>query len=767
MVDIFGGFIKNHNKPFSSSDKNMKPSTLHQRSKIATLISLAMLSLSGNAADLPLVPESGEIISVVISGAYRPAEAAKGSASAVAPTQSSMQATQPQSIITREFIELSVAPTAEYSRIVNIAPSLSGDSSNGPGLSETKTTMRGFSDDQYNITFDGIPWGDTNNPAHHSTSFFPGSTIGGAVVERGPGNASNLGFATFGGSINLFSKKPSKEQGFSVFSSMGTWNTSLLGAAYESGRMADFGNSTLQLNYQHLKSDGYISLNSIKSDNYMIKFQREVGEDTLLTAFATANRINYVQPDNSKGATLSQIAQYGMNFGLNNDPASFNYAGYNHTTKDTYFSYLRLETNWGNGWSTDNNLYTYAYNNQTISSTDPTGLTAPGTKIGALGNKDIPGIDKQNKYRVYGDIFKLSKKLDSGIVRTGFWLETSDTDRHQYDLDLTLGNIRDPRETKPVPVQNASVLFDQQSMIKNFQPFAEFEWKAADGLTITPGIKSVKIVRSVEALVNQTTRLPQNTSVDYRTTLPFLTVNQQLSSDLAVYAQYAKGFQIPDLKSFYITNPTLNSSEPQKSTNYQAGIVGKSDKLTWDADVYQIDFTNKYVSNGLAGDAAAFVNIGGVTYKGVEAQLTYVLGSGFAVYANGSSNKARAAGTGKTIAGAPDMTAALGGLYNAGPWAASLIYKRTGTVRQVDYDATKPLAYDTYQTPAYGNTDLSVAYLFSNISYGIKNFKLQFNAFNLMNNRTVTSISTGKTVAGDQYLYQAPRSYQISAKADF
>ena len=314
---------------------------------------------------------------------------------------------------------------------------------------------------------------------------------------------------------------------------------------------------------------------------------------------------------------------------------------------------------------------------------------------------------------------------------------------------------------------NPSVLFDQQSTIRNFQPFAEFEWKAADGLTITPGIKAVRITRSVDATVNQTTRTPQNTSVDFHTTLPFLTLNQQLSSQLAVYAQYAKGFQIPDLKSFYIANPTLNSSEPQKSTNYQAGIVGKSDSLTWDVDVYQIDFTNKYVSNGLAGDAAAFVNIGGVTYKGVEAQLTYVFGGGFALYANGSNNKATASDTGKTIAGAPDMTAALGGLYNAVPWAASLIYKRTGSVRQVDYDAAKPAAYDTYLTPAYGNTDLSVAYRFSNIASGIKTFKLQFNVFNLMNNQAVTSISAGKTAAGDQYQYQAPRSYQISAKADF
>ena len=85
----------------------------------------------------------------VTAGAYR--DSGKGTASALAPTQASLEATQPQSIITREFIESAVAPTAEYSRVVNVAPSLSGDSANGPGLSETKTTMRGFSDDQYNI----------------------------------------------------------------------------------------------------------------------------------------------------------------------------------------------------------------------------------------------------------------------------------------------------------------------------------------------------------------------------------------------------------------------------------------------------------------------------------------------------------------------------------------------------------------------------------------------------------------------------------------
>jgi len=714
------------------------------------------------AGDTQIVPA----ISVTAqTGAYRKGD--KDSVSDLAPTQASLDATQPQSIITREFIESSVAPTAEYSRVVNVAPSLSGDSANGPGLSETKTTMRGFSDDQYNITFDGIPWGDTNNPAHHSTSFFPASVIGGAVVERGPGNASNLGFATFGGSINLFSKKPEARRSASVFGSVGTWDTSLIGAAYESGRIEDWGSATLQLNYQHLQSDGYLTLNSIKSDNATIKFERPVGEASTLTILSSVNKIKYTQPDNNKGPTLAQVALYGRNFSLNNDPASFNYAGFNHTDKDTDFDYIRVQTNWRDNWATDANLYTYAYDNQTISSTDPTGLTVPGTRAGPPGNKDIPGIDKQNKYRVYGGILKAAKELTPGLLRFGVWLEKSDTDRHQYDLDLTLGNVRDPRETRPTPVQYPSVLFDQQSTINNTQPFVEFEWAAAQGLTVTPGVKAVRITRSVDAIVNQSTRLPQNTSVDYQTTLPFLTVNKQLSAGLAAYAQYAKGFQIPDLKSFYIADPSRNSAEPQLSTNYQIGVVGKTKDLVWDADLYRIDFKNKYVSNGLGGADAAFVNLGGATYKGFEGQITYMVATGVALYANGSINRATANGSGKTISNSPDMTAALGMIFTSDPWSGSIILKRTGAAYQQDYSANTAAAYDYYKVGAYENADLGIAYTFRNLGIGMKALKLQVNFFNLLNKENVTSISPGKTLAGDQYTYQAPRSVQFSAKADF
>lgn len=729
-------------------------------------------------------------VSVTVkSGSY--GTAAKGTAAAIAPTQASLDATQPQSIITREFIDLSVAPTTEYSRIVNIVPSMSGEASNGPGLGETKETLRGFTDDQYNITFDGIPWGDTNNPAHHSTSFFPGTIIGGVTVERGPGNASNIGYATFGGSINLFSKKPGKEENTSLFTTLGSWNTRLWGVGYESGKTGKPSEMTLQFNYQNLQSDGYLTYSPIKAQNITLKLESQATADTLLTFFTSINNTFYRQPDSNNGATLSQIAKFGSNFQLDNDPNSLNFWGYNYTNKDTDFDYVRTQTKWGDGWTTDNSFYSYAYNNQTISTSDPTWT---GTTVGAgqTANKDprtlvagavtvIPGIDKQNKYRVFGDTFKAIKQLDIGVFRTGVWLDNSITDRHQYDINvLNMANLRIEKPANATAASGSgrpidSVKFDQQSSIRSIQPFAEFAWDLTSSTQVTPGVKYVSINRSQTSPVGQTTRIVNDSgSLTYTATLPFLTVNHQINNGMSVYGQYAQGFQIPDLKTLYVAKPDLNSTEPQKSTNYQVGLVGRSDRLTWDVDAYRIEFTNK-LSSTTVGTDTFFTNIGGATYQGFEGQLTAVLGQGFAAYANGSINKATVVDTGVQIKGAPEYTAALGALYDQGSWSSSLIYKLNGPIRQVDYASTQGSVngvsyFDYYQTPAYSTVDLAVAYKIAHKSPIGKNLKVQLNVFNLTDSNAVTSITAAsKTTSSpyDAYVYQTPRSFQVTLKADF
>jgi iron complex outermembrane receptor protein len=200
------------------------------------------------------------------------------------------------------------------------------------------------------------------------------------------------------------------------------------------------------------------------------------------------------------------------------------------------------------------------------------------------------------------------------------------------------------------------------------------------------------------------------------------------------------------------------------TTNYQAGWVHKGDSFTFDADVYYIDFDNQIGSSVVAGQTV-FTNQGGTVYKGVEMAGAYALGSGLSLYANFSDNSAKfkadnTAGVG-TIAKAPKTTSALGLLYNQGAWDASLMYKRVGEQYAVN---NEPAAY---KIDAYGNADLNVAYTFSALDPLLKKLKLQFSVYNLSDSQKVTSISTGSTVALDQYQWQAPRSYMVSLKASF
>lgn len=741
--------------------QNQNPRQKFNRSLLSTQVLIAVALMASHANSNAQTAENSAS-SIVESGSALDANAIKdkvvingSSVANRAPVQSSLKATQPQSIISATFIEQAVTPLADFNAVARIAPSVgSGTSPNGPGLAETKVTLRGFQDGEYNMTYDGIPFGDTNNPTHHSTSYFPARIIGGMVIERGPGNASNLGQATFGGSINLFSKELSHDFHFTPYATFGSWNTKMLGAQIDSGLLSNYGDTSFMFNASHLTTDGYLTYSGVTEDNYQIKAQRAFGSDTLVTVFSTYNKIHSYVADKG-GVTLSQVAQFGKNYALNNDPTSQNYFGYNYNNKTTDFDYIRVQSKLA-GWGIDNTLYTYAYNNDTYSGQDASGATANGTKAAATGNKDVPGYNKLNSYRVTGDIFKATNQLNAGLLRAGIWLESSNTNRHTYDLDWTLG-LPNPKEaTAP-----KSVSYDQRSSWKQYQPFVEFEWAVAPQWTVTPGLKYLNFQRSLDATVNQTTRIATQTDQTYTATLPFLTVNYSVNKEWSAYAQVAKGFLVPDLSLFYVNNPLLSTPKPQTSTNYQLGTVHQSQNLTLDADIYYIDFNNKIASTGTGNDLV-YYNQGGVVYKGIEAAATYYVGSGFSVHANASLNSAKAKDTGLQVAKAPDSTSALGLLYKANGLYGSLIAKMVGTQYAKDGE---PAAY---KIAGYTTADMTIGYRWKEIGGMVKNVRTQVGINNLLNKLDTTSISANsKGAAFDQYTFQPERSWAVSLSADF
>jgi iron complex outermembrane receptor protein len=694
-------------------------------------------------------------------------------ANEIAPVTASLQTTQPQAIVSRSFIEDSLPATTDFYGIALITPSVSTYGGvNGPGLSESKGQIRGFQDGEYNITYDGVPFGDTNDPSHHSNTFFPSNTIETLVVDRGPGNASQLGQATFGGNINMFSRETRDTMGGELKGSYGSFNTYLLRGLFQSGAIPALGGTEFLLTAQHTKSDGQRTLSPFRANNVFGKAMIPISPDVKLTILGTYNENSFNQPDKD-GATLAQVAQFGKYFSLNNDPASQNYYKYNHTHKTTDFEIVKLEAHVTDKILIDDRAYTYSYDNETLSGLDvtlfataapadiakgnlvhlsPTELYDP--KAGGTMVAGAPGYTKTNRYRVYGNIFKTHIEAGITTLTAGVWYEQSSTYRQQRDVDNLSGqrNYIEKAVTNPVTGAKtpADIKFDQNSKIKHHEEFAELEVRPIEGLKITPGIKHVEFTRKIDADYNQTTRYAQNLSATYKATLPFATINYAINDRLSTYFQFAKGFLIPGLSVLYVDHPELSSVKPERSTNYQLGMVYHGSHLSIDVDGYYIRFKNKFASytSPNPGEGTIYVNQGSVIYKGLEGQVTYAFNNGLAVFANASRNYAKTDNPGSPhtqVPQAPIATAAAGILYKHGPIRLSLIDKYIG--KQWATDGEVPL----YKIYPYNVANIAASYDFGIARVGIE-------LYNAFNSRQVTTINVGKTRPFDQFIYQAGRS---------
>lgn len=725
---------------------------------------------------------------------------------ATAPQKSNLATTEPQTIITRDVIEHFVPQTADYTQIANLSPSITGGvGQNGPGLSESKSTLRGFGDGNYNITYDGIPWGDANGPTHHSTSFFPASTIGGVIVDRGPGKANDIGPATFGGSINLFSPEVSHTPGGSETLTAGSFSTYQSVTKLNTGDIAGLNNTRVLANFQELWTDGALSHNKAQETNQMVRGIVPLNDKWTLTVFGAWNFIKINTNDNA-GATLAQAALYGKDFALNTDPRSPNYYGYNFVTKNTYFHYAKLDGDVVDNLKFSTQPYYYYYQNDTHSTTDATmtaadiaaggnanttlgafpkpGLKTPvksvaGSLTNALGAYDIPGYIKFNQYWVYGDVTRVDWTFASwGDLKPGVWIEHTHTHRYRYDYDASLGWTYADYRQKAGSSSNGVVApqneeYDQASGWSQYQPFVDLELRPTDRLTITPGFKWVDWRISVSTLANQKTRTPLDASKTFKKDLEYATINYKLMNNWSVYAQYATGILVPDISAFQVSGPTANPSAgpdlsnlaPQTSTNYQLGTVYHGSNWTADFDLYKIDFKNKIAT--ITGSASTpgcpqgetcYYNQGGVTYQGVEGEATYAFTNWLSAFVNGSINDAKDNVTHLQVKGAPKNTFGVGLLYKKGGWTASIVDKYVGEQWANDGQPSN------FHINGYHQADVSVEYAFGR-------YKIAAQVQNIANSRSVTSISpvskTNVVSPYDQYYWQAPANFQVSLKASF
>ena len=343
-----------------------------------------------------------------------------------APSQNSMSARSAQSEVSDEFIRDSISPVSDYSQIILMTPGAYSYSPNGVGLGDTKTTIRGSSDSNNVMTFDGIPFNDTNGVSHHSWVFFPAPFVGGAVVDRSPGSAATIGQATFAGSIALLSRNMEAQKRTTVELSDGSWNTTFVGLEHETGQFGADGASNLLFNVHEMKSDGYETYNDQKRDAISAKYQYALSSDTAITAFISNLRLTSNTPS-IKGVTRANINAGNYTQLLGGDPTKADYYGYNFYDVQTYFDYVGINSNLGSGWKLDDKVYVYRYwNKQNYNnfSYNTDGLTPKASTLSTTS-----GVDKLNSYVTKGNLLRVTQDSSMGTLRTGLWTDIADSYR--------------------------------------------------------------------------------------------------------------------------------------------------------------------------------------------------------------------------------------------------------------------------------------------------------------------------------------------------
>ena len=691
------------------------------------------------------------------------------------PSQGSLVATQPQSIVNSEFIQKNLAPAANYTDIMKFTPSVFTVDPNGPGLAENLgTSIRGFQDGQFNVTFDGIPWGDSNDFTHHSTSYFMPQDIGNVVVDRGPGNAGTLGDATFGGTVYVQSANPHRDAGATAWLSYGSFKTKLVGLRYDTGIVDRWNGASGFISAKTLSSNGYLSNAKLDRSDVFLKFLQPLNDFTTLSFAANLNKVHQNPPI---GETFAQIQAYGPAYAYNTDPTSQAYYAYNLDKITTDYEYVGLHSHFS-GWNFDNKLYTYGYfhdgwNGEDVNGQAPDGTFASGdVPNGTIyGANNVPGQQMHMYYRSVGDIFRVSKEIGPGEAQAGVWYDHQTNSRAQFEIDATNNNAYNPLYgacgcwtpgTLPTLVNSADRLMNDYLYTREY--YAQYIWHVIDGLDLTGGLKHVSFERVLHAAYNQgPVGGPLNTDKTYTRNLASFDAHYKIWSNWSAYAQWAQGFLAPNLNVFYVADPSKNQVSPQATTNVQLGTTWVGPRVTVSADVYKIDFNNEIASRKIAG-VKSFYNLGGVKYHGVEVEGSVNLGLGFTAYANASVNSAKLSNPDPTmdgtwVPGTPDKTASLGLLYHQGGWAGSLMSKYVG-VRYGD-------SGNSYRLGGYATVDGALSYDFGAATAAFKDLQVGLTAQNLADRKSIYDLN-GYTGGGDPLYFTIPgRSFQVNVTAKF
>lgn len=234
---------------------------------------------------------------------------------------------------------------------------------------------------------------------------------------------------------------------------------------------------------------------------------------------------------------------------------------------------------------------------------------------------------------------RLSSAADEG-KRLGwtaglFYLRSSDLDDIAYvngkdGPPLDLGN----GTQLPPPYTNITYSTTRSN---GFAVYGQLTYKLASRTELQAGLRydterAALITRSDFAYPGQPvqTVLPTTeVTTSFGAVLPKLSLVQLLNDRSSVYASYSRGYR-PGGVNPYTSDPNYLSFRPEFSNNVEAGykVTALGNRLRWNLTAFWINLTEQQLYTVTSGFNFATLNIGNITSRGVESELSYLLVKG-------------------------------------------------------------------------------------------------------------------------------------------
>ncbi|MBZ9728905.1 TonB-dependent receptor [Salegentibacter sp. JZCK2] len=480
---------------------------------------------------------------------------------------------------------------------------------NQGALNTNKINIRGigarsqYSTNRIQAYFDGIPL--TTAEGELTLDDFDQESLDRIEVIKGP--TSSIYGAGLGGSINLYSKEPGKEEArLGVKTQYGSFNTQK--QVYQASNTT--ANSALFATFSNLTSDGYRDNGNYDRKSALVNGTLKTSENGSLSYLANFTRLKAFIP-----SSLNED-----DFLNNPETAAFTWG-----SAQGYESYDRGLL----GGSYTHSLFDNFSNTTSIflSFRD-----AYEPRPFNILKEERVSAGVRTKFNLNTQIFELPSEISFGAEYYNEWYETGTFENLYRDFPDE-GSVLGDRLSNNEQDRNYANFFAQVNL-----EFSE-KWNMEAGFNLNTTSYS---------LTDLYTRDDVDQTGDYGfdpVFSPRIGTSYEIGTGKNIFASVSHGFSTPTVAETLTPDGRINTNlEPETGINYEAGFKGNwlQNKLYTEVSVFSIQIEDLLVAQRVGEDQYVGLNAGKTSHNGVEFLTNYrfLVGPGISIkpYVNGAIN---------------------------------------------------------------------------------------------------------------------------------